>query len=177
MARQEFYIGTQGPFFYDDTRQYRDTTNVKTLRTSHQLQVDTAPATNTEVVRLYDLNVSLDQIVNRIAALSDVDLTSVNSTLIFEASVGWLVTAMRIVVTAANTVTSMPTIKLNTASDDLIPAMSPFGLTAIGRVWSWDSRGAGRVLAAGEDVNFTVLTGAGASSLTADVIVYGVKSL
>ena len=54
MAEREFYIGTSGPYFYDDTD--TDANLRYAINTDGQLNITGAPAADAEAVRLQDLN-------------------------------------------------------------------------------------------------------------------------
>lgn len=74
MALREYYLGTVGPFYYDDTDTYDDDPLINhcALRTPQQLYIGTAPVGDKQVVRLEDLNTELG---NYIAADGSIDLT------------------------------------------------------------------------------------------------------
>lgn len=61
MALREFYLGTVGPFYYDDTDTYDDDPAIHhcALRTPQQLYIGTAPIGDKQVVRLEDLVTAL----------------------------------------------------------------------------------------------------------------------
>lgn len=61
MAVREYYIGTVGPFYYDDTDTYDDDPAIHhcALRTPQQLYIGTAPIGDKQVVRLEDLVTAL----------------------------------------------------------------------------------------------------------------------
>lgn len=60
MAEVEFWLGSVGPFLYDDTDDYGDGTadSMSTLRTSGQIKVTGTPAESGHVVRLEDLDLA-----------------------------------------------------------------------------------------------------------------------
>ena len=70
MAKKAFWIGTTGPFYFDDAELQQDTgallpagTNQAAIITDGQLQVLTAPVLDTEVLRLEDVGVNTGDIV------------------------------------------------------------------------------------------------------------------
>jgi len=61
MARKRYYIGSTGPYLYDDSHTFDDGRAMEALRTEGQLVVDEAPSENGNVWRLHDMLLFLAQ--------------------------------------------------------------------------------------------------------------------
>lgn len=55
MARKKYWIGSTGPFLYDDTSLYPDTVNHKGFRTEGTIRAEATPTDPNDVVRLFDI--------------------------------------------------------------------------------------------------------------------------
>lgn len=60
MAQRKYWVGSTGPFLYDDTGQYADAVTYRGFRTSGTVKVESVPVDDEDVTRLVDMNTSIN---------------------------------------------------------------------------------------------------------------------
>lgn len=65
MAQKKVWIGSVGPLLFDDANTYTDAVNHKGFRTEGVIQADGAPVDSNDVIRLADLDLSFDEVIER----------------------------------------------------------------------------------------------------------------
>ena len=78
MAKKSFWIGTTGPFYFDDAEPQQDVsgtlpvgTNQAAIITEGQMRVLTAPVLDDEVLRLDDVGVNTGDVVGPVSATNE----------------------------------------------------------------------------------------------------------
>lgn len=190
MAEKRVWLGSVGPYLYEDTDQYNpnpddpdsieDLTSLYGIRTEGQIKVETAPTTDDEGVRYQDIvDDTLVVPVRKLATLSDFDTTQSPGLFdLFEATDNdYIPTMVMIRATLINAVSANPVLGLKIGSDFILPAFPINGLTATNRVLIRPLQAVVRAIEMTEIVQVDLVTAATATDLLVDIILFGFRNV
>lgn len=180
MATKKYWLGSNGPFLYDNTKTDQAGRAHVGFHTEGTAIVDTAPATDTQVVRLVDLNLVQDEAYSQLVAAADLNLgtggaATVNLLTIPAAT---LLLPLRIIVhvtALSGAVSVVPIISLgkSTSAAVYMDTEELFGLNTVNQAFVSVVGGNLPVLVALDILMLTVDTQADITDFDVDVYIYG----
>ena len=188
----KYYLGSEGPFYYDKSDVYKDSTDVFNdpggasdelpadarlihgFRTTHQIIVETAPEEDDEVARRID---HTDFILSTTETILS---TGTGTTDLFTAPAGqsFVVTRAVYIVTAfSGPIMIYPIIGIGIAAgeDDIMLPLELRGLSSVDQAWVVQPQGMMRILRPAEIVKLGIDTATDAATLTLRVELAGFR--